>query len=58
MNLLVIGGTIFLGGYIADEAIRRGHSVTLFNRGRHNPELFPEAEKLHGDRRGDVSALA
>ncbi len=58
MKLLIIGGTIFLGRYIADEAIKRGHTVTLFNRGKHNPDLFPEAEKLHGDRREDVSALA
>jgi 2'-hydroxyisoflavone reductase len=31
--------------------------VTLFNRGQTNPELFPEVEKLHGDRDGDLSAL-
>lgn len=58
MNILIVGGTIFLGRYIAEEALRRGHNVTLFNRGKHNPELFPEAEKLQGDRRADVSALA
>ena len=32
--------------------------MTLFNRGRHNPDLFPEVEKLHGDRERDVSVLA
>ena len=31
--------------------------MTLFNRGQTNPELFPEAEKLRGDRDGDLSAL-
>jgi nucleoside-diphosphate-sugar epimerase len=31
--------------------------VTLFNRGQTNPELLPEAEKLRGDRDGDLSAL-
>jgi len=31
--------------------------VTLFNRGQTNPELFPEAEKLRGDRDRDLSAL-
>jgi 2'-hydroxyisoflavone reductase len=32
--------------------------VTLFNRGQTNPELFPGAEKLRGDRATDLSALA
>ena len=32
--------------------------MTLFNRGQTNPELFPEAEKLRGDRDDDLSALA
>lgn len=38
-------------------ALERGHDVTLFNRGQTNPDLFPEAEKLRGDRDGDLSAL-
>ena len=32
--------------------------MTLLNRGRTRPELFPEAERLIGDRDGDLSALA
>ena len=31
--------------------------MTLFNRGETNPGLFPEAEKLRGDRDGDLAAL-
>jgi 2'-hydroxyisoflavone reductase len=58
MKLLVLGGTRFLGRAAVEEALRRGHEVTLFNRGKSNPELFPEAEHLHGDRDGDLSALA
>jgi 2'-hydroxyisoflavone reductase len=57
MNLLVLGGTIFLGRHIVEAAVTRGHAVTLFNRGRHNPELFPDVEKLQGDRNGDLAAL-
>jgi 2'-hydroxyisoflavone reductase len=38
-------------------ALARGHEVTLFSRGQTNPGLFPEAEKLRGDRDGDLSAL-
>jgi len=37
--------------------VAHGHDVTLFNRGETNPELFPELEKLQGDRDGDLSAL-
>ena len=57
MKLLVLGGTEFLGRAVVETALGRGHEVTLFNRGRTNPGLFPEAEKLHGDRDGDLGAL-
>jgi nucleoside-diphosphate-sugar epimerase len=57
MKLLVLGGTKFLGRATVEEALRRGHKVTLFNRGETSPELFPEAEKLRGDRTADLSAL-
>lgn len=57
MNILIIGGTIFLGRHIVEAAVKGGHTVTIFHRGKHNPHLFPEVEKLHGDRRSNVSAL-
>jgi 2'-hydroxyisoflavone reductase len=57
MRLLIVGGTIFLGRHLVGAAIARGHTVTIFNRGRHNPDLYPEIEKLRGDRTGDLSAL-
>lgn len=57
MELLIIGGTIFLGRYLVESALERGHRVTLFNRGQHSPELFPEVEKLRGDRDGGLDAL-
>jgi 2'-hydroxyisoflavone reductase len=55
--LLVLGGTKFLGRATVQAALARGHDVTLFNRGRTNPDLFPEAEHLQGDRDGDLSVL-
>lgn len=58
MKLLVLGGTVFLGRHVVESALARGHSVTLFNRGRQNPDLFPRVEKLRGDRDGDLSALS
>lgn len=57
MRLLILGGTVFLGRHIVDAALARGHSVTLFNRGQHNPDLFPQVEKLRGDRDGGLDAL-
>ena len=57
MNILILGGTIFLGRHLVDAALARGHEVTLFNRGQHNPDLFPNVEKLRGDRDGNLDAL-
>lgn len=57
MDLLILGGTQFVGRHITEAALAAGHRVTLFNRGTTNPDLFPAAEKLHGDRGGDLSAL-
>ncbi len=56
-KLLVLGGTRFLGPHIVEEALARGWEVTLFNRGRSNPKLFPDLEKLVGDRDGGLEAL-
>jgi 2'-hydroxyisoflavone reductase len=58
MQLLVLGGTKFVGRHVVDLALERGHDVTLFNRGETRPELFPEVEKLRGDRDGNLDALA
>jgi 2'-hydroxyisoflavone reductase len=57
LNILVLGGTGFIGPHMVSEALRRGHSVTLFNRGRTNNELFPDLEKIMGDRDGGLDGL-
>jgi len=57
VNLLVLGGARFLGRHVMSAALARGHRVSAFNRGRTEPGLFPEIEKLRGDRSGDLSAL-
>ena len=58
MRVLVLGGTLFLGRHLVESALDRGDEVTLFNRGRTNPELFPGVELLQGDRKaGDLEAL-
>jgi 2'-hydroxyisoflavone reductase len=58
MRILVLGGTVFLGRHVAAEALARGHELTLFTRGVHGADLFADAERLTGDRAGDLSALA
>jgi 2'-hydroxyisoflavone reductase len=57
MKLLILGGTKFLGRALVEEALARGHELTLFNRGETNPDLFPEVEKLRGNRDGQLEAL-
>jgi len=49
-KILILGGTGFLGPATVEAAMARGHEITLFNRGRTRPGLFPGVEKLHGDR--------
>src|SRR4029077_10655722 len=57
-TILMLGGTGFLGPQTVEAALRRGHKVTLFNRGRTRPGLFPDLEKLRGDRdKDDLKAL-
>jgi 2'-hydroxyisoflavone reductase len=58
MRILVLGGTQFLGRHVVDAALRSDHDVTLFNRGRTRPELFPDVEKVRGDRDGDLGDLS
>ena len=58
MNVLVSGGTVFLGRQVVDALRARGHAVTLFNRGRTRPHLFAEIEQLRGERDGQLEALA
>ena len=58
MQLLIIGGSRFLGRALVDEARAAGHTVTLFNRGQSNPGLYPDVEQIHGDRDGGLNALA
>ena len=55
MNLLIIGGTKFLGPHIVEAALARGHRVTLFNRG--NAEIPSGVEFVRGDRERDLQRL-
>lgn len=57
MNILILGGTVFLGRALVEDARRRGHTLTLFNRGQTNGGLFPDVETLYGNRDGALEAL-
>lgn len=57
MKVLVLGGTSFVGRHMAEELLAKGHEVVLFNRGKSNPALFPELERIIGDRRKDAAKL-
>jgi 2'-hydroxyisoflavone reductase len=57
MNLLVLGGTQFVGRHIVLALLERGHTATTFTRGQ-TPDDLPEAvTRLHGDRDGQLDAL-
>jgi 2'-hydroxyisoflavone reductase len=58
IRLLILGGTGFIGPYMVRYAMERGHEVTIFNRGRTAPGMFPGVEELTGDRAaGELDAL-
>jgi 2'-hydroxyisoflavone reductase len=58
MDVLILGGTGFLGRHLVEAALGNGHRVTLFTRGITAPELFPEVETIEGDREADLSSLS
>ena len=57
LRILVLGGTGFIGPHQIRYAVARGHKVSMFNRGKTNPGLFPGVEHLEGDRNGKLDAL-
>lgn len=57
MRLLVLGGTVFIGRHLVADALQRGHEVTVFHRGLRGDGLFPEVERILGDRMTDLDRL-
>ncbi len=58
MKVLIIGGTLFLGRYLVEQALKNKHQVTIFHRGKTNPGLFADVEEIMGDRNQDLYLLA
>jgi len=57
VNVLILGGTRFLGRHLVDELRARGHNVTLFNSGSHRNNAPAEVTQVHGDREKDLARL-
>ncbi len=61
LNILILGGTSFLGPHQVAYALARGHKVSTFTRGKTKPtiyaDLFNQVEMLVGDRVDNLSAL-
>jgi 2'-hydroxyisoflavone reductase len=57
LRILLLGGPKFLGRAVIDTALERGHEVTLFNRGTTGASLYPELERIVGDRDGGLDGL-
>jgi 2'-hydroxyisoflavone reductase len=53
----MLGGTVFLGRHVVEILLARGHEVTLFHRGKRGGELFPDVERVLGDRATDLDRL-
>ena len=57
MQLLFIGGTRFSGYFASRNAVERGHTVTLFHRGKAGTTI-PDADNILGDREtADIEQL-
>ncbi len=49
MRVLFLGGTSFTGPHAVRELAERGHEVTVFHRGEHEPDLPTGVRHVHGD---------
>ena len=57
LRVLILGGTGYIGPHMVREALRRGHEVSLFNRGRTDDDMFPDLQTFIGDRNNNLDAL-
>lgn len=57
LKILILGGTGFTGPFQVHYAVARGHTVTVFNRGRRQADLPDSVEHLIGDRNDDLQSL-
>jgi 2'-hydroxyisoflavone reductase len=57
MNILILGGTRFIGRHIVEALLNGGHHVSVFARGT-SPDALPDSvERLRGDRNDGTAGL-
>ena len=56
-RVLILGGTGFIGPHFVAALTARGHSVTVFNRGRDPAKVPAGVVQLIGDRNGQLESL-
>jgi nucleoside-diphosphate-sugar epimerase len=49
MRVLILGGTRFVGPFAVRAIVEAGHAVTVFHRGRAEPDLPRSVTHVHGD---------
>jgi 2'-hydroxyisoflavone reductase len=49
-KILILGGTGFVGRILTEKLVKTENEITLFNRGKTNPDIFPEVKRIKGDR--------
>jgi nucleoside-diphosphate-sugar epimerase len=55
-KILILGGTHFLGRNLIEKLLENNtYDITLFNRQKTSPDLFPDLKKIKGDRSFDQS---
>src|SRR3954462_12328215 len=57
LDILVLGGTGFIGPHLVRHAVARGHRLSIFTRGRHDADLPASVIRLQGDRNGQLDSL-
>jgi len=57
LKVLILGGTGFIGPHFVDVLTAGGHQISLFNRGKRDPEIREGIEQLLGDRDGQIDSL-
>ncbi|MFD1731741.1 NAD-dependent epimerase/dehydratase family protein [Deinococcus malanensis] len=58
MNILVLGGTQFVGRHIVEAFLVAGHTVSILTRGKSADDLPAQVERLQGDRNQGPEGLS
>jgi len=51
MNILIIGGTGFIGTYVLKHLLENGHNIEVFHRGQTETKMSSAVHHIYGDRK-------